>query len=68
MVLTYADAYEYRRRADEEWSEAFSHEPRVIALPVRTKGEAVCYGPDGKTLYLTSEGLPAPLWEVPVVE
>ena len=37
-----------------------------IVLPVRVQGEAICYGQDGKTLYLTSEKRPTPLWEVPV--
>jgi hypothetical protein len=35
-------------------------------MPRRRQGESICYGPDGKTLYLTSEQLPTPLWEVPV--
>jgi hypothetical protein len=38
------------------------------------QGESVCYGSDGKTLYLTSEcpendgGKPSPLWEVPAIK
>ncbi len=34
-------------------------------MPKRDKGEGVCYGADGMTLYLTSEGPGPPLWEVP---
>ena len=41
---------------------------REIGMPLRIQGESICYGPDGKTLYLTSEKLPTPLWEVPVVD
>ncbi len=66
IVLTYRDAYEYRRGAEETWRDAFSRAPRRIALPQRAQGESVCYGPDGKTLYLTSEQRPTPLLEVPV--
>ncbi|MDK1030423.1 MAG: hypothetical protein QGD94_00275 [Planctomycetia bacterium] len=68
VVLTYGDAYEYTRRPKEKWSSAFARAPRVIPMPRRRGGEAICYGPDGRTLYLTTEGVPAPLFEVPVVK
>jgi len=68
VVLTYGDAYEYVRKPKEQWSEAFAREPRLIRMPNRAQGESICYGQDGKTLYLTSEKLPTPLWEVPVSE
>ena len=67
IVLTYGDAYEYTRDIDETWSEAFARGPRRIKMPKRKQGESICYGPDGKTLYLTSEGKTPPLWEVPVL-
>ena len=66
VVLTYGNAYEYTRGPEEDWTKAFSRPGRVIAMPQRVQGESICYGPDGKTLYLTSEQLPAPLLEVPV--
>jgi len=68
VVLTYGHALEYTRRQEEDWAAAFPRPGRLIALPPRRQGESICYGPDGKTLYLTSEMLPTPLWEVPVVE
>jgi hypothetical protein len=68
VVLTYEDGYEFSRENGETWVQAFSREPRIIQAPVRSQGEAVCYGPDGKTLYLTSEKAHQPLWEIPVVE
>jgi hypothetical protein len=67
IVLTYIDAYEYVRATDETWAEAFSREGRLVSMPPRIQGESICYGPDGKTLYLTSEGASQPLWEVPAV-
>ena len=66
VVLTYGNAYEYVRRKDETWAEGFARPPRVIVMPPRSQGESICYGADGKTLYLTSEDLPTPLWEVGV--
>ncbi len=68
VLVTYAGAYEFVRREKEEWGAAFVREPREIQMPARVQGESICYGADGKTLYLTSEKLPTPLWEVPVVE
>jgi len=66
ILLTYGDAFEFGRRPGESWRQAFARPPRRIAVPARRQGEAICYGPDGKTLYLTSEKTPTPLIEVPV--
>ena len=66
IVLTYTDAYEYARGANETWDKAFARKGRRLPMPMRRQGESICYGLDGKTLYLTSEGKEQPLWEVPV--
>jgi hypothetical protein len=68
VVGTYGHAYEYIRRSDENWAVGFSRPPRVIKLLFRTQGESICFGPDGRTLYLTSEKLPAPLIQIPPKE
>ena len=74
MVLTYGDAWEYVRRPREDWADAVARSARRIRMPRRVQGESICYGIDGKTLYLTSEGKgknsaePSPLLEVPVVD
>ncbi|MHC4983549.1 MAG: SdiA-regulated/phytase-like domain-containing protein [Planctomycetota bacterium] len=68
VVLTYWYACEYARRRSETWAEAFARGGRGLTIPAREQGEAICYGHDGKTLYLTSEALPTPLIELPVVE
>jgi hypothetical protein len=64
VILTYTLAAEYARRGDETWKAAFSRPPRELVMPARKQGESICYGPDGVTLYLTSEGRPTPLWKV----
>jgi hypothetical protein len=66
VVLTYGNAFEYYRADGDDWAKAFSRRGRIVAMPRREQGESACYGSDGKTLYLTSEKIPAPLWEVPV--
>lgn len=64
IMLTYKDAYEFQRRGDESWREALARSPRRIAMPLRNQGESICYGQDSRTLYLTSERTPTPLWRV----
>jgi len=65
VLGTYLNAYEFARGENEPWAEAFARLPRQVNLPQRRQGESICYGADGKTLYLTSEKRPTPLWEVP---
>lgn len=65
IVLTYGDAYEFTRETGKTWADAFSGKPRVLPMPLRRQGETICYGGDGITLYLTSEGGIAPIWSVP---
>ncbi len=60
-----AHAYEFERGEKQSWAEAFAVPPRAIEMPKRKQGESICYGPDGKSLYLHSEGQNQPLWEVP---
>lgn len=64
LLVTYGDAYQYVRRAEETWAEAFQRPGTLVELPEREQGESICYGPDGKTLWLTSEKRPTPLVRV----
>jgi len=66
VVATYGNLAEYARQPGESWSAAFKRPGRTIAAPGRKQGEGVCFGLDGKTLFLTSEGSPCPLLEIPV--
>ena len=66
MALTYAHAYEYERKTDEDWTTAFARDGREVQLPPRKQSEAICFGANGKTLYCTSEACPAPLFCVEV--
>ncbi len=67
VILTRNEAYEYTRFSDESRVEGFAHKPKLLNKPKMKQGEAICYGPDGQTLYLVSEGVSQPMWEVPVV-
>jgi len=68
IVLVYGPACIYTRGENETWKQAFARKPRTINMPPRRQGESICYGPDGKSIYLTSEKTPTPLWKVPAQE
>jgi len=61
-VCTYVDGYEFIRPSGGTWREAFEAPPRRVSLPLRCQGEAIAYARDGKTLMVTSEGAPMPIW------
>ncbi len=67
IVLTYGNGFEFTRRATESWSDAFERAPRGITMPTRRQGEAICYGADDRSLYLTSEKTSQPFWKIPSV-
>lgn len=66
VIQTYLDAFEFTRNKNQTWAQAFDNIPRQIKMPYRKQGESICFGPDGKTLYLTSENRPTPLWKIPI--
>lgn len=68
IVCTYNRAYEFTRGDGRTWAQAFASQPRGIDLPDRKQGEALCFGPDGRSLYLTSEQRPAKLWHIPAAK
>jgi hypothetical protein len=55
VLQTYSEAYQFVRAPGQTWEQAFKGKPTVVALPPRPQGEGLSYGPDGRTLYLTSE-------------
>ena len=64
VLVTYTVAYEYARDSADGWGPAFRKVPVTRPMPRRKQGESICYGTDGATLYLTSEKIPCPLFEV----
>lgn len=64
IVLTLGQAFEFTRGENEDWKAAFERKPRTIDMPARKQGEAICYGREGRDLYLTSEFSPCPLFLV----
>jgi len=64
VVLTYKDAYYFHFLNAVDWSEALLSTPKKIVLPYLRQGESVCFDTEGKSIYITSEKVPAPLLKV----
>jgi hypothetical protein len=65
VLRDYLQAYEFTLPASERnFDRIWQTRPVPLELPPLRQGESVAYSLDGRTLLLTSEGLPAPLVEV----
>ncbi len=64
IVLTYFEAFEFRRRGKESLAAALRRPGRRLTMPVRRQGETICYGHDGRSLFLTSEGVRQSIWKI----
>ena len=63
-VLTYRSLYLFEREEGETWAEAFQRQPREFVGPPGTHDEAVAFSADGKTIYVTTERRPAPIYRL----
>jgi hypothetical protein len=61
VVLTYNGIYLFSRRQNEGWPDAFKKQPQRLHFTQLSQQEAACFGFYGKSVYVTSEKLPAPL-------
>lgn len=63
-VCTYAQVYEFSLITPFDASTVKQQEPHISDLPPLRQCESVCYSPDGKSLFVSSEGKNAPLYEM----
>ncbi|MCK4985432.1 MAG: hypothetical protein KAS40_07940, partial [Desulfobacterales bacterium] len=61
VVLTYNNGYLFRRRQNEDWPSAFKRRPQRLRFNRLFQQEAACFGFYGKSVFVTSERIPAPL-------
>lgn len=64
VILTYRSLYRYRRLAGEDWLSVLQSEPEEILGPPGEQNEAVAFSLDGKSVFVTSEQLPAALYQL----
>ncbi|MGD8578559.1 MAG: hypothetical protein PVI46_04470 [Lysobacterales bacterium] len=63
-VLTYRSLYLFRRAEGEGWPEAFRRKPVEVPGPPGIYDEAVGFSRDGRSIYVTTERRPAPLYRL----
>jgi hypothetical protein len=64
IVLTYKNAYYYKRGKNETWNQAFAYEPKLVTMPKLKQAESICFAAKSQDLFVTSEKLPAPLLHI----
>jgi hypothetical protein len=65
-VLNYLQVYIYRREEGESWASAIQRPPRDVSFPWLAQAEAVAFDLDARSLWVSTERLPAPLLRLPV--
>lgn len=66
LLRTPTTALEWIGAPGLKLAETLTTSPRRVSLPRTPRGEAVAYRPDGAALVLTTEGVPALLYECPI--
>lgn len=64
IIRTYFSAFEFQRAKGAAFDSIFDREPVTIKVPQMRQGEAVAYSSDGKAIVMTSEKLPAPIFQM----
>lgn len=64
VVSTYCSLYEWSIGPAQTLSDAFARTPFRIVPPLLPQCEAICFSGDGKSLWITSERLPTPLYRI----
>ena len=67
-LVTYAQIWQYDLAKPYNFASIQINSPRKRDLPPLKQCESVCYSADGQSLWVSSEGKKAPLWELPVAE
>ena len=65
-LVTYAQLWQYKLASPFDFNSLQLAAPRKRDLPLLRQCESVCYSADGRSLWVSSEGGKAPLWELPV--
>lgn len=63
-IVTYRSLYRFKRKPDEDWSSALQRKPTEVVGPPAVQNEAIAYSTDGKSIYVTTEKQPAPVYRI----
>ncbi len=65
VVSTYSSLYQWTVGPAQTLAQTFAQKPTRIVQPLLIQCEAVCFDPAGAHVWITSEQLPTPLWQIP---
>jgi hypothetical protein len=57
VVLTYGDVLLFARKPGETWATAMARKPVILPPHGLAQAEAVCFSPDGRSIFVTEEKL-----------
>jgi hypothetical protein len=60
-LLTYRDGYVWTREGGRTWREVTARDPQRLGLPRLVQAEGITFDRHGRSLWVTTEKLPAPL-------
>ena len=63
-IRTYFGAFELEREKGKALATIFDNEPTIIKAPLLKQAEAIAYSLDGKSILMTSEKIPAPIFQL----
>jgi hypothetical protein len=70
VIRSYFGAWLYEKQVGEKqkgktWLETITQtKPKMLALPLQSQGEAICFSPDSESLWVTSEMKNSIIWQV----
>ena len=65
VIRNYLTAHLFIRPDNKTWRETVvEQKPMIIALPLQSQGEAICFTKDSQSVIVTSEGIRQPIWKV----
>ena len=62
VVITYRSLYRFQRQQNEDWLSTLQKKPAEVVGPPARQNEAIAYSIDGKSIYVTTEKQPAPVY------
>ncbi len=64
VIRTYFGAFEWQRPKGKALATIFDSDPTTLKIPLMGQAEAIAYSTDGKSILMTSEKLPAPIYQL----
>jgi len=65
IIRNYLTAHLFVRPSDKTWQQTvIQQKPTIVALPLQSQGEAICFTEDSQSVIVTSEGVRQRIWKI----